>query len=216
MKTAAFFDVDYTLVDGSSSIEFMKYLFWKGKLPLRIILDAVQFYVKYKFNRISYSELAKRTKLPYIKNKKSKYVKDISQEFFEKILNKKINKKALNKIKTHMKKRHKIVLATASIDFLIRPLADHLGADFISTGTEIKDNYYTGKLTESVCYGKTKAKLVNRYANENKIDLTKSYAYSDHISDLEFLKLVGHPYFVNPNRKIKRIAKKEKIKIIYF
>ena len=151
-----------------------------------------------------------------IKNKKSKYVKDISQEFFEKILNKKINKKALNKIKTHMKKRHKIVLATASIDFLIRPLADHLGADFISTGTEIKDNYYTGKLTESVCYGKTKAKLVNRYANENKIDLTKSYAYSDHISDLEFLKLVGHPYFVNPNRKIKRIAKKEKIKIIYF
>jgi HAD superfamily hydrolase (TIGR01490 family) len=216
MKTAAFFDVDYTLINGSTSSLFLFYLFKKGKVSIFLIIKSIYYLMLYKFNKLSYDQMSKKLKMPFIQNQNSKYIKDLSQEFFEKILKKKINKNALRNINEHKNNRHKIVLSTASLDFIIRPLADYLGADLISTKTEIKNNFYSGKLIGKVCYGKNKAKKVNEYSNKKNIDLDTSYAYSDHVSDIEFLKEIGNSYLVNPNKKLKKIAEKNNINIIVF
>ncbi|MBD3203702.1 HAD-IB family hydrolase [Candidatus Woesearchaeota archaeon] len=216
MRSAAFFDVDYTILQGSSSIMFMNYLLFRGKISLKYIVSAAIFFTRYKLNRISYEYLSKNIKLPIIEKKTIKQVNNLSKRFFSKVLIKKIRKKAKKRIEFHRKNNQKIVLASASMDFLLKPLAKHLNADLVCTTTEIKNKIYTGKLSGPVCYGKNKKQLVKDYANKNKIDLKNSFSYSDHVSDLLFLQLTGKPYFVNPNFRLKKIAKTHKIKTISF
>ncbi|MBN2423020.1 HAD family hydrolase [Candidatus Woesearchaeota archaeon] len=216
MKAAAFFDVDYTLINGSTSVNFMLFLLRKGKISPLIIMKSLYYLFLYKLDKMDYEELSKKTKLPFVENRNTKEIKDLSEELFKKSLIRKINKNALKRIRFHKKQRHKIVLASASLDFIIRPLAKYIGADFIATKTEIKDNLYTGKLVGNVCYGKNKADKVNDYSNKHNISLEKSYAYTDHISDIDFLKIIGNPFVVNPNKKLKKIANRYRINIIKF
>ncbi|MBU0758214.1 MAG: HAD-IB family hydrolase [Nanoarchaeota archaeon] len=216
MKTAAFFDVDYTIVSGSSSASFVMFLFFKGKVSPFFIIKMLYNIVLYKLHRLDYEQMTKQARLPIVDTHNVHDIKKLSEEFFKKRLIKKIKKKALSRISFHKKQRHKVVLATASLDFVVKPVAKYLEVDLISTKSEIFDQYYTGKIIGQLCYGKFKKRLVNEYSAKKNIDLKNSYAYTDHLSDLDFIRLVGHPYAVNPDKRFMKAAKKEHIKIIKF
>jgi phosphoserine phosphatase len=86
-------------------------------------------------------------------------------------------------------------------------LARYLGADdAIATRAAIdSDGYYTGDV-EFYAYGPYKAAAVRGAAENHRIDLAESYAYSDSATDLPMLECVGHPTVVNPDRELRRIA----------
>ena len=81
-----------------------------------------------------------------------------------------------------------------------------LGADrVVATQMVVADGKYTGEI-ETYAYGPTKAEAVRELAAAEGYDLARSFAYSDSVTDLPMLEAVGHPYAVNPDRALRKVA----------
>ena len=101
-----------------------------------------------------------------------------------------------------------VVLISGALDFLMKRLADHLGAThIIANRLEIKDNFATGRLLRPVVAGPEKARLVRDHAREHGHNLDDCFAYSDSYSDVPMLSVVGHPAAVNPDGRLERLAR---------
>ena len=86
----------------------------------------------------------------------------------------------------------------------------------LGTVSEIVDGVYTGRLAEPFCYGPGKALAMEKVARHEGYDLSRSYAYTDSISDLPMLESVGHPVAVNPDRRLEAVARERGWPIIEF
>jgi HAD superfamily hydrolase (TIGR01490 family) len=115
---------------------------------------------------------------------------------------------ALRKLDEHREQGHRIVLVSGSLEPVLKPLADALGTDaLIATEPEVDGSYLTGRLVHGPLNGDRKAVAMRHLSDSLGIDLEHSYAYGDSYADKEFLESVGHPVAVNPDRRLKKIAK---------
>jgi len=102
-----------------------------------------------------------------------------------------------------------IVLVTGSIDFLMAPLAEHLGADdVLAPGLVERGGRFTGQLDGPPLGEAEKASRVRAFAESRGLDLSASYAYGDSIADLPMLECVGHPHVVNPDKALASAARR--------
>ena len=99
-----------------------------------------------------------------------------------------------------------MVIVSASGSEVVEPIGDLLGADrVIATRMAVVDGHYSGEIEEYV-YGEGKASAIVALADREGYDLSASFAYSDSITDLPMLRLVGRPHAVNPDRALRREA----------
>jgi HAD superfamily hydrolase (TIGR01490 family) len=99
------------------------------------------------------------------------------------------------------------VLVTGAIDLTARPLARHLGIDYTVTNRlEFVDGTATGRLLPPVMAAATKASWMRTYAEKEGLNLSECYSYSDSMSDLPMLSVVGHPTAVNPDFRLRNTA----------
>jgi len=131
----------------------------------------------------------------------------LAEETFEKVIRPNIYPGAKDLVQTSLDKGHDVVIVSGALDFLMRLLAEHLGATgFIANKLEIKDRFATGKLLRPVVAGPEKARLIREHARAHGHDLDECFAYSDSYSDVPMLSVVGHPAAVNPDRKLSLLA----------
>jgi len=110
-------------------------------------------------------------------------------------------------IKTSKKIGQRQVVLTGALDFTVARLMDYLGIDdFVANRLEFVNGYATGRILPPVMASATKAKWMREYAERENINLSESYSYSDSISDLPMLSIVGHPVAVNPDFRLKQTA----------
>jgi HAD superfamily hydrolase (TIGR01490 family) len=110
-------------------------------------------------------------------------------------------------LEEHRRQGHRIVLVTGGLDFVMRPLAEHVGAaDVIGTHLEERDGVLTGELACPPIADERKGELVREYADKHGIDRARSFAYTDSHGDLSMLECVGHPAAVNADRRLRRLA----------
>jgi HAD superfamily hydrolase (TIGR01490 family) len=135
-------------------------------------------------------------------------VKEIVRETLEEVLSPIIYAEALELIEAHRAAGRKTVIISSSPIETVEPLGEYLGVDaVIATRPRIDDEgRYTGDL-EFYAYGPHKADAIREMAVTEQIDLAGSYAYSDSITDLPMLELVGHPVAVNADRDLLRVAR---------
>ena len=130
-----------------------------------------------------------------------------AEELFENTLKPAVFDGTMDLIAKSKKLGHKQVIVTGALDFSVAPLASHLGIDvFAANRLEFVNGYATGRLLPPVMASATKATWIREYAEENDINLSDSYAYSDSISDLPMLSIVGHPVAVSPDFRLKQTA----------
>jgi len=130
-----------------------------------------------------------------------------SEELFEEVLKPAIFPGTLELIEQGKKIGQRQVVLTGALDFTIKRLTDHLGIDdFVANRLEFVNGYATGRVLPPVMASATKAKWIREYAERENINLSESYAYSDSISDLPMLSIVGHPVAVNPDFRLKQTA----------
>lgn len=130
-----------------------------------------------------------------------------SEELFEEVLKPAIFEGTPDLIAKSKKLGHRQVVVTGALDFSVAPLCEYLGIDdFAANRLEFVNGYATGRLLPPVMASATKATWIREYAEENQINLTDSYAYSDSISDLPMLSIVGHPVAVCPDFRLKQTA----------
>jgi HAD superfamily hydrolase (TIGR01490 family) len=131
----------------------------------------------------------------------------LADEAFDKVIKPNIYPGAKDLVQTTLAKGQEVVIVSGALDFLMKLLAEHLGATgIIANKLEIKDRYATGKLLRPVVAGPEKARLVREHARAGGHDLDECFAYSDSYSDVPMLSVVGHPAAVNPDRKLSLLA----------
>jgi HAD superfamily hydrolase (TIGR01490 family) len=110
-------------------------------------------------------------------------------------------------LREHRLQGRRIVLVTGGLDFIMHPLAHHIGAaDVIANRLVEQNGTLTGELDGAPVADENKGEVIQDYARKHDIDLKQSFAYSDSIRDLSMLQIVGHPVAVNPDRRLRELA----------
>ncbi len=208
-KTAAFFDVDGTIVSTTIVHYYVRFRslllpsllhpFWLAWFALKVIyyffLDKVS---RTRFNRVFYRNY---------RGLKTARVKQLAHEQFSVYVRPKIFPAALDCIREYQNRGDLIVLVTGSLDFIIQPLADYLQADHaLTVRLDEANGKFTGELTTPPLGAQEKARAIKDFAERHRIDLTASYAYGDSRADLPMLQSVGNPVVVNPAKALRQVA----------
>jgi HAD superfamily hydrolase (TIGR01490 family) len=215
---AAFFDLDKTVIAKASMVAFSGPLHRAGLISRRMLLRAAWAQLIYAQFGASPAKLAKlrdsvlRLTRGWEQSEISAIVRITLAEVVEPI----VFDEALELIRAHQAAGRKVFIVSASPEEIVAPLAQYLGVDeALATRAELEDGRYTGR-TEVYCYGPGKVELIERAAARDGIDLARSYAYSDSVSDLPMLEAVGHPVVVNPDRDLLRAARRQDWEVVRF
>jgi HAD superfamily hydrolase (TIGR01490 family) len=145
------------------------------------------------------------------KGKKVTEIDAIFKKFFEEELKKAIYLESKKIIDEHIKDKDTVILISASLNNLLEYLKKYLGLDFLfATRLEIDDGVFTGKIEGEAVYSNNKIEIIKKFIQERNVVWKDVFVYTDHISDLELLEMVGHPKVINPDKFLRRIAKKKR------
>ena len=208
-KTAAFFDVDGTLLKST----IVHYYIWmrSGKAPFPLKqLWLIAFLPKIVYYLILDSISRPRFNAVFYRNYRgmnAAEMKTLSTEMFARYLRPKIFSEAVSEIQEHKQEGRVIVFVTGSLDFIVEPIADYLAVDVVlAPKLRERDGLFTGELTTAPLIGTEKARAVREFAAQNEISLEGSYAYGDSESDVPMLECVGNPVVVNPGKALREEA----------
>jgi HAD superfamily hydrolase (TIGR01490 family) len=133
-------------------------------------------------------------------------VKQVVTEVLEEVISPLIYAEALERIHDHRAAGRLVCIVSSSPQEIVDPLARLLQVDqYIATRPRIVDGKYTGEL-DFYAYGPHKAAAIKALAEDLRLDLEGSFAYSDSVTDLPMLEVVGNPVAVNPDKPLRRIA----------
>jgi len=216
---AAFFDLDKTVIAKSSVLAFGRPLYREGLLSRSALLKSAYNQAIYRMRGADEArmERARDKMLSITRGWEQARVTGIVRETFEKIVAPIIYAEALELFEEHLDAGRKIFLVSSSPLEIVSHLAEYLGIDeCIASRSRIdSDGRYTGEL-EFYAYGPHKAAAIQEAAARDGIELGRSYAYSDSITDAPMLELVGHPVAVNPDRELGRLAREQEWEVREF
>jgi HAD superfamily hydrolase (TIGR01490 family) len=206
--SAAFFDLDKTVIAKSSALAFGRPFFRDGLITRRDVIKAAYAQLVYKIGGADEQQMAR------IRDYVAKLCTGWSVEQVQQIVNETLHElihpyvyaEAAALIEEHLAAGRDVVLVSASGDEMVRPIGVLLGAtDVIATRMVVEDGRYTGDVAFYAA-GEHKVAAVRELAESREYDLSDSYAYSDSVSDVPLLGAVGHPTAVNADRGLRRVA----------
>lgn len=206
---AAFFDVDNTLVRGSTSILFGKVAFAGGALKRRDIWRFAYEQVMFVRRGENNNTMAgfKERALSITKGHRIKELTDLMPRVYDQEIRPRLWPGTVRAVKEHLALGHEVWLITAAPQELGQLIADDLGATgALGTIVGHENGVLTGELVGDPLHGQAKRTAARRLAKERNISLKRSFAYSDSVNDLPLLTLVGNPIVVNPDKALKRYA----------
>src|SRR6185436_17704651 len=217
-RAAAFFDLDRTLMAGSSAYEFARASYRNGLIGRRQLAAGawanVQFRLKGSTDAAT-DELRERI-ASAIEGVRVRDLQRLGPAVLAGVLPR-IYPQMLQVAWQHQDAGRQVYICTAAAHELAEVLAAVLGFDGgIGARSEIRDGVYTGQPDGPFTYREGKAVAMRELAEREGIELDASWAYSDSESDLPMLRAVGHPVAVNPDAALARIAREEGWEILRF
>ena len=210
-EAAAFFDVDNTLIQGSSLILLAQGLFRKRFITLSELAPALRKQIRY---RISGSENAsdiaegREQALAIVKGKSVEELKQACREIVDNRMLQKSYADTIELASMHLAAGQQVWLVSATPVQIGQALAETLGfTGALGTVAEEEDGKFTGRLVGDILHGPGKKHAVAALAALQQLDLSKCTAYSDSINDLPMLEMVGSPVAINPDRALRKHAK---------
>lgn len=217
-RSAAFFDLDKTVIAKSSALAFGRPFFRDGLITRSDVLKAAYAQLVYQRTGADEAQMARmRDYLAALcKGWRADQVRQIVDETLAELIHPYVYLEAAALIGEHRAAGRDVVLVSTSGEEMVRPIGELLGVtDVIATRMVVADGYYTGEV-EFYAAGPNKAAAVKALAAERDYDLADCYAYSDSISDVPLLSTVGRPTAVNPDRALRRKAVEEGWPVLTF
>ena len=207
-RTAAFFDLDKTIIAKSSTLAFSKPFFNQGLLNRRAVLKSSYAQFIFLLSGADHDQMDRmRTHLANMcTGWDAEQVKSIVNETLHDIVTPLVFAEAADLIAAHKLCGRDVVVVSASGEEIVAPIARALGATHaMATRMVVEDGKYTGDVA-FYCYGEGKVQAIRELAAREGYPLEHCYAYSDSITDLPMLEVVGHPSVVNPDRGLRKEA----------
>jgi HAD superfamily hydrolase (TIGR01490 family) len=207
-RTAAFFDLDKTIIAKSSALAFSGPLYRGGLINRRAVLRSAYAQFVFLLGGADHDQMERMRQYlsSLCRGWNVEQVREIVAETLHGLIDPLIYDEAASLIEEHHAAGRDVVIVSSSGSELVEPIGEMLGADHvIATRLEARDGRYTGEI-EYYAYGENKAAAIKELAVAEDYDLQRSYAYSDSVTDLPLLEAVGHPFAVNPDRALRREA----------
>lgn len=218
-RTAAFYDLDGTLLHGSVVDHYLYYALNDPNYPSRLkrVVELglkapyyrwVDSHDRYQFNQVFYASY---------KGLSEDRLAILGETLFEKVLKKKLYAGVQELLAQDRAVGHMQVLVTGALDFVAGPVARYLEIPrVVASRLEYdKNGKATGVLRPPVMAGPAKASWMREFALEHQLDMERSTAYSDDAADLPMLSMVGRPVAVNPDKCLLATARSHGWPVLY-
>ena len=218
MKTGAFFDLDHTLISRATPLALANSFRRRGLIRRRDLIRAAGWHVIFLLRGLGEAAVRKGAcdGMILLKGIPVAEIDEMLVEAMENVLAPLVYAEPLALLEQHRRRGEPAYVLSASLHEVVLHIALDLGFDgAIGSTCEIIDGVYTGNALDP-CFGAHKANAMRKLAEREGIDLTGSTAYSDSHTDLAFLEAVGNPVAVNPDRKLRTIARKRDWPILHF
>ncbi|MFF5283595.1 MULTISPECIES: HAD family hydrolase [Streptomyces] len=208
-RTAAFFDLDKTVIAKSSTLTFSKSFYRGGLISRRAALRTAYIQFVFLAGGADHDQMERMREYlsALCKGWNVAQVKELVAETLHDLIDPIIYDEAASLIEEHHAAGRDVVIVSTSGAEVVEPIGEMLGADRVVATRMVvgEDGCFTGEV-EYYAYGPTKAEAVRELAESEGYDLSRCYAYSDSATDIPMLEAVGHPYTVNPDRTLRREA----------
>jgi HAD superfamily hydrolase (TIGR01490 family) len=211
-RAAAFFDLDKTLMAGSSGMPFARVAAQRGIVGRRQLASWGLEHLRYRLRGTTDERTTDvlRQARELISGVRVRDVERMTPEVLAAILPR-VYPQMLEEVYAHQDAGRATFIVSAAGNGVVEQLARVLGFDGgIGTKYEVDERgLFTGRFDGPFVYGPGKVEAMRAFAAEHEIELADSYAYSDSLSDLPMLEAVGHPVVVNPDPALAEVAKRE-------
>lgn len=207
-RAGAFFDVDRTLLRGSSFLALAGPLRRARLISRKRLLTAALHQLTFTLRGASHQKLedAGRAGAEAVRGVEAERLRRVTMDALDTTLVPRLHEQALQAIDAHHRAEEPVFLVSSAPVEIVEPLARAVGAaDFAATHAEVAAGRYTGRLLD-FCYGPAKYQAVRELAERHGVDLRRSHAYADSFSDAPMLGMVGHPVAVNPDHDLRALA----------
>jgi HAD superfamily hydrolase (TIGR01490 family) len=196
----ALFDIDGTLVRGSSERLFWLYLATRGRQGPRQIFAYLLFLLRYLPTGGVHT--IKKNKA-YLTGLRASDVAMLATDFVQTRLVKRLNERAVQRVQQHLQRKDVVVLLSGTLEPIARALASHLGVRRVcATLCSERHGRYLPQPPETHPFGAAKLSLAKQLASQLDLDLAHASAYGDSGHDIFLLEGVGHPVAVSPDQRL--------------
>lgn len=210
-RAAAFFDLDNTVMQGAAIFHFGRGLYKRKFFQRR---ELTRFAWQQAWFRLAYVEDpehmqdARDSALSIVKGHRVSELMSIGEEIYDEYMADRIWPGTRALAQAHLDAGQRVWLVTAAPVETATIIARRLGlTGALGTVAESVDGVYTGRLVGEPLHGPAKAEAVRALAAAEGLDLDRCAAYSDSHNDIPMLSLVGHPYAINPDAKLRKHAR---------
>lgn len=218
MASAAFFDLDRTLIRRSSALALAPSFRRRGLITRTHLAKAALWQLLFILRGASAETVraAAEDGMRFLKGFSVEEMRALVGDAMEPVLRPLVYAEPLHLVQQHRERGEKVYVVSATLQEIVEHIADDLGFDgAIGSTAEIVDGVYTGRSLRAA-HGENKAELLHELAAKEELDLRLSTAYSDSHTDLPFLEAVAHPVAANPDRQLRRIARERGWPILEF
>jgi phosphoserine phosphatase len=198
--TLALFDIDGTLVHGSSERQFWLYLAARGRQGPRQILAYLLFLIRYALTGGIHT--IKKNKA-YLSGLLASEVATLAEDFVQTRLLKRLNEPVVQRLKQHLLRGDTVVLLSGTLQPVAAALGTYLGVRLVSaTLCSERHGRYLPQPPETHPFGAAKLSLARLLADQLGFDLSQASSYGDSGQDIFLLEAVGNPVAVSPDRTL--------------
>ena len=207
MNELLIFDLDNTLLAGDSDRNWGIFLAEQEVVESSYLDESEKFYNNYYDGSLDIDGFLSFCLKPLIEND-MEYLLKLRQQFIEDKIKPIVTQPGKEIINHAIQNGKTVVIATATNDFVTRPIADLFNVQtLIATEFEIKNQQFTGKVIDVPCFREGKLNKVKKWVDDNNFDLSKASFYSDSFNDLPLLEKVKTPVIVDGDDKLVEIGK---------
>jgi HAD superfamily hydrolase (TIGR01490 family) len=215
-RIGAFFDLDKTLISENSGSLYMRYRYQQGEIGGLELLKGLGAYLQYKLGILDIRNWTKNMMVQF-RGQSEAELEEQARVWCEEAVVRTIYPRAAELLREHEQQGHIVAIVSGATKFVVRPLAERLGVrHFLYTRLEVEKGRFTGRVVEPICFEEGKIYWIQQFIEQQGIDLAKSFFYTDSITDLPLLDLVGHPVAVNPDPLLYRAAVRRRWPVRFF
>ena len=215
-RIGAFFDMDKTILSVNSATLYMRYRYQRGEMSKRELIRGLGAYLKYKIGMLDIRSWTVDMMVQF-SGQSEKQLEEEAIAWVEDAVVETVYPEAERLVEEHLAKSHVVAIVSGATAFVVRPIAARLGIEHILyTRLEVENGLFTGRVIDPICFEEGKIYWLQQFIEEHGIDLAKSYFYSDSITDLALLDLVGHPVATNPDPLLYRTAVRRRWPVRFF
>jgi HAD superfamily hydrolase (TIGR01490 family) len=206
-EVGAFFDLDGTLVDGFTATAHASDRIRRRQARIGEVLGVIEASMRYRLGRMQFARLLTRA-AGYLRGESLAELDVIGERLFVERVATWVFPYMHEIVRAHQRSGHTVVLSSSALTIHAEPVARFLEINHVLCNHfEVDDGgLLTGRISRPVIWGAKKATAVERFCDDNGVDLQRSYFYADGNEDAALMKLVGHPRPVNPRPGLAALA----------